>query len=670
VSDLAEINTTTKKKGFLPSKRRLIQLFAALLYNAHLKGFITGEIYTGKVKAVCVPGFNCYSCPGAAGACPLGSLQNALSASGHRAGFYVFGILMLYGLILGRTICGWLCPLGLIQELLHKIPTFKIKKSRITRAFSYLKYVILGVLAVAIPLWYGLSHGMAVPGFCKYICPAGTFEGAVGMLSNPNNNDLFGILNILFTRKFIIMLIIGLGCIFLYRFFCRFICPLGAIYGFFNKLAIVGVKVDVNRCNHCGACVRNCQMDVKHIGDHECINCGKCMDVCAQKAISIKAGKITLVAPDGGCADDKPDSAKKRRIIGRTMWSAAGVLLAFSLVWFNFLDPAVQKEGIKASADSTPPAVTETTEQTEVVITEGYEVGQRLKDFEIATIDGSTFKLSENRGKVVVINLWATYCGPCVQELPHFNEFAAKHADDTALLAVHSSFVDQEVGEYLADKGWDNLPFAVDTEDDMVWGIVNGTSALPQTIVLDANGIVIYNQRGSITPELLESLYEQAKSSSETSAAAETAAQVQEGYEVGQKLKDFEITCVDGSTFKLSDTKGKIVLINLWATYCGPCVQELPHFNEFAEKHADDTALLAVHSSFVDQEVGEYLSDKGWNNLPFAVDTEDDMIWGIVNGTSALPQTIVLDRNGVVIYNQRGSVTPELLESLYEKAKG
>ena len=71
----------------------------------------------------------------------------------------------------------------------------------------------------------------------------------------------------------------------------------------------------------------------------------------------------------------------------------------------------------------------------------------------------------------------------------------------------------------------------------------------------------------------------------------------------------------------------------------------------------------------IDQDVNEFLSDKGWNNMPFAVDTDDDMIWGIVNGTSALPQTIVLDPDGIVIYNQRGSITAELLESLYEKAK-
>ena len=62
-----------------PTKRRIVQLYTALLYNANLKGFIKGEIFTGSSKVACVPGLNCYSCPGAIGACPLGSLQGAIS---------------------------------------------------------------------------------------------------------------------------------------------------------------------------------------------------------------------------------------------------------------------------------------------------------------------------------------------------------------------------------------------------------------------------------------------------------------------------------------------------------------------------------------------------------------------------------------------------------------
>ncbi len=459
-------NQITEKKSWQencrPGKRRLIQLYSAVLYNAYVKGFIKGEIYTGKTKLMCVPGFNCYSCPAAVGACPLGSLQNALASSGNRAGFYVFGIIMLWGLMLGRTICGWICPLGLIQELLHKIPTPKIRKNKITHALTYLKYFFLVVFAVAVPLWFGLKHGKAVPGFCKYICPAGTLEGAMGLLSNPANASFFKMLGIFFTRKFVIMLIIGLACVFCYRSFCRFICPLGAI--------------------------------------HECINCAKCMDVCKQDAISLKAGKITLIAPAGGCADDKPDSAAKRARGKRIAWAVALAVLAFALLWYNVLD--------KSAAEINAPA----TETEEAEVTYSYSVGDVLPDFTIECFDGQDFHLQDNRGKVTFINLWATYCGPCVAELPHFNELAGEHPDDIAILAVHNSMSKDDIPAYLSDKGWDNLHFTLDTKDKLVWNIVGGGSTMPQTIVLDRNGKVIYNQVGSVTPELLEKLYEQAAS--------------------------------------------------------------------------------------------------------------------------------------------------------------
>ena len=288
-----------------PSKRRIIQVYTALLYNANIKGFFNGQIYKGPTKKICVPGMNCYSCPGAVGACPLGSLQNALSASDTRLPAYVFGIIILFGLLLGRTICGFLCPVGFAQELLYKIKTPKLQKSRATRIISYLKYIVLVGLVVVVPLVF------TIPGFCEYICPAGTFEGGVGLLSNIQNESLLAILGPLFSWKFSLLVLITVASVFIFRVFCRFLCPLGAIYGFFSKIAVLGVKLDKTKCTDCGLCISACKMDVKKVGDHECIHCGECMSVCPTKAIRWKGSQLFVRENDmqAPVAEGKPLTA-------------------------------------------------------------------------------------------------------------------------------------------------------------------------------------------------------------------------------------------------------------------------------------------------------------------------------------------------------------------------
>ncbi len=259
-------------------KRKYIQLITAVLYNCNIAGFSSGKIYKGVSKGICTPGLNCYSCPGAVFACPLGSLQGALAKSAYKFPLYMLGTLLLFGILLGRVICGFLCPFGLIQEFIYKLPFPKIKKSKATRVLSYLKYLILAVFVVAIP---------AVkldPGFCKYICPAGTLEAGVPLVIM--DEHLQSMLGLLFSWKVFIMCACILFCAACYRAFCRFICPLGAIYSFFNPVAFFGVHVDKEKCTGCNACIRVCKMDTKKVGDHECIHCGECRAVCPEGAIS------------------------------------------------------------------------------------------------------------------------------------------------------------------------------------------------------------------------------------------------------------------------------------------------------------------------------------------------------------------------------------------------
>ena len=270
--------------------RGWIQAGAVLFTNLHLPNFIKGGIYQGKGKTVCVPGLNCYSCPAASGACPIGAFQAVAGSSKFRFSCYISGFLILLGVLLGRLICGFLCPFGWFQELLHRIPTRKFSTKKL-RPLTYLKYVILLVMVVLLPAFAVNDVGMGDPFFCKYLCPQGVLEGAIPLALV--NSGIRAALGGLFTWKLCILLAVAVLSVLFYRPFCKWLCPLGAFYALFNKVSLLQMKVDANACISCGKCVKVCSMDVDvtKTPDHaECIRCGKCVLACPTGAVRFRYG--------------------------------------------------------------------------------------------------------------------------------------------------------------------------------------------------------------------------------------------------------------------------------------------------------------------------------------------------------------------------------------------
>lgn len=269
------------------SFQRKVQLAAAALCNGYAAGFWKGKIFTGSSKAFCVPVLNCYSCPGALGACPIGSLQTVLG-SHHHFPFYVLGTLMLFGTLLGRAACGLLCPFGLVQDLLHKIPLPKLHvPQKLDRPARYLKYGVLAVLVILLPAFLTTDTGITPPLFCQYICPAGTLGGAVPLLlANPPLRAAAGAL---FRWKMLVLAAVVLAAILIRRPFCKYLCPLGAFYALFNRFSLCRMELDKHQCVRCGKCERACPMGVavtENINHPECIRCGQCRAVCPTNAIA------------------------------------------------------------------------------------------------------------------------------------------------------------------------------------------------------------------------------------------------------------------------------------------------------------------------------------------------------------------------------------------------
>ncbi len=270
--------------------RGWIQAGATLLTNIHLPNFFRGGIYQGKGKSVCVPGLNCYSCPAASGACPIGSFQAVVGSSKFGFSYYITGFLILLGVLLGRFICGFLCPFGWLQELLHKIPSKKLSTKKL-KPLTYLKYIILLLAVVLLPALAVNDVGMGDPFFCKYICPQGVLEGAIPL--SLVNEGIRAALGTLFVQKLFILIVVVALSILFYRPFCKWLCPLGAFYALLNKISLLEIKMDEQKCVSCGKCAASCKMDVdvrKTPNHAECIRCGKCITACPAEALCFHYG--------------------------------------------------------------------------------------------------------------------------------------------------------------------------------------------------------------------------------------------------------------------------------------------------------------------------------------------------------------------------------------------
>jgi len=218
------------------------------------------------------PGLHCYACPWAITVCPVGLIQNLVIFG--TIPFFWIGAIAAYGLLAGRGFCGWFCPFGTFNDLLA------FRKVRVRSSFSYSKYVILiGTLLAA---WY-----FADTIFCK-LCPAASIEASIPYL-------FLGVAKV--NRPFLIHMgtLAGtlVGMVLIARFWCRYLCPMGAILSLFNRVSFLHLRLKPSRCIQCGVCTTECPMGLEPHAEHDnhnCIKCGECVEACDLGALSLRCG--------------------------------------------------------------------------------------------------------------------------------------------------------------------------------------------------------------------------------------------------------------------------------------------------------------------------------------------------------------------------------------------
>ncbi len=255
------------------------------------------------------PFLNCQACEMASGGCPIGSMQASLMQM--RLPLLPLAVLFITGLALGRWICGWLCPFGLLSDIFDRISR---RVWRPHEGWTALKFAVL-LLVFLVPPAMGLLGGTTWLPFCSTICPSGSVYGLLPFYATTGARE-FGraftpghlpALAAIAFHAFVLYLFIWLAVKISGRVFCKYLCPLGAFLGLFNRFSFVRIGHEAESCTDCGKCAKKCPVGVQlskadFLTESNCIRCGRCVTLCP-------AGSRRWVFGWGGTPDGEERNA-------------------------------------------------------------------------------------------------------------------------------------------------------------------------------------------------------------------------------------------------------------------------------------------------------------------------------------------------------------------------
>ena len=144
----------------------------------------------------------------------------------------------------------------------------------------------------------------------------------------------------------------------------------------------------------------------------------------------------------------------------------------------------------------------------------------------------------------------------------------------------------------------------------------------------------------------------------------ETKTIASEGYEIGNKAIDFEVELLNDGKVKLSDYYGKPIFLNFWATWCGPCVREMPHIQEVSEEYGDKVVILAINISDSSEDV-KVFGDNAKYTFNFGLNESGSLL--TTYNSYSIPLSIFIDKDGIIKERRVGSMSKDTMVEIIEK---
>lgn len=342
----------------------------------------------------------------------------------------------------------------------------------------------------------------------------------------------------------------------------------------------------------------------------------------------------------------------------------------------------VEESSSLEETSSTEETSSSTDEKEEVVVTRkpcpDFSVQLLKNENDEFAMGGETFEISKQLGKTVIIHFWTTWIATeemqlipqgFTPEIPLFNSLKEKHKEDVVVLNINLDKTSEELCAWLNESapasGWNgyDMYFAqVDAAEDL-WGKFDFEGEhFSSTVIVNTEGEIVYSQKYIMYSHVLNGVIDSLMQPKQCPDFTVNTLKCKNRY-----------YSTDGATFDIKEQRGKVVVVNFWATWCGPCLNELPAFDKFQSEHKDDVVMLAINKETekTAKQIANWLNDDSYKigfadySLTFAhYGANETDLYKLFGFADAIPATAIIDQEGNVVYFGLGGLSYEMLDGI------